>query len=77
LNNFQVGSGEIPLDDDEWEEWKGITSEEFEDTFHSIISCSPQTVHPEIIDTNTRKRGSLISALYNVSSRFQRFQRLL
>ncbi|XP_018306433.1 gamma-aminobutyric acid receptor alpha-like [Mycetomoellerius zeteki] len=68
----KVGSGEIPLDDDEWEEWKGITSEEFEDTFHSMISCSPQAVHPEIIDTSTRKRGSLISALYNDSVTYER-----
>lgn len=66
--NFQVGSGEIPLDDEEWEEWKGIASEEFEDTFRTMISCSPQAVHPEIIDTSTRKRGSLMSALYSVSS---------
>ncbi|XP_024891547.1 gamma-aminobutyric acid receptor alpha-like [Temnothorax curvispinosus] len=63
----KVGSGEIPLDDEEWEEWKGIASEEFEDTFRTMISCSPQAVHPEIIDTNTRKRGSLMSALYSVS----------
>ncbi|XP_024874547.1 gamma-aminobutyric acid receptor alpha-like isoform X1 [Temnothorax curvispinosus] len=61
----KVGSGEIPLDDEEWEEWKGIASEEFEDTFRTMISCSPQAVHPEIIDTNTRKRGSLMSALYS------------
>ncbi|KYM97474.1 PREDICTED: gamma-aminobutyric acid receptor subunit alpha-1 [Cyphomyrmex costatus] len=67
----KIGSGEIPLDDDEWEEWKGITSEEFEDTFRSMISCSPQAVHPEIIDTSTRKR-SLISALYNDGVTYER-----
>ncbi|XP_071653113.1 uncharacterized protein [Temnothorax longispinosus] len=33
----KVGSGEIPLDDEEWEEWKGIASEEFEDTFRTMI----------------------------------------
>ncbi|KAL0106943.1 hypothetical protein PUN28_015454 [Cardiocondyla obscurior] len=60
----KVGSGEIPLDDDEWEEWKGIGSEEIEDTFR-MISCSPQAVHPEIIDTSARKRGSLMSVLYS------------
>lgn len=65
--NFQIDSGEIPLDDEEWEEWKDIAGEEFEDTFRSMISCSPQAVHPEI---NTKKRGSLISALYSVSSIF-------
>lgn len=65
-----MNSGEIPLDDDELEEWKGIASEEFEDTFRAI-SCSPQAVHPEIIDTSTRKRGSLMSALYSVSSIFR------
>ncbi|XP_072754835.1 gamma-aminobutyric acid receptor subunit alpha-6 isoform X1 [Anoplolepis gracilipes] len=61
----KIGSGEIPLDDEEWEDWEGITSEEFEDTFHTMISCSPQTVHPEIVDTSTRRRGSLMSTLYN------------
>ncbi|XP_071642335.1 rab proteins geranylgeranyltransferase component A 1-like isoform X2 [Temnothorax longispinosus] len=68
----QVGSGEIPLDDEEWEEWKGIASEEFEDTFRTMISCSPQAVHPEIIDTNTRKRGSLMSALYSDGVTYER-----
>ncbi|CAL1674829.1 unnamed protein product [Lasius platythorax] len=61
----KIGSGEIPLDDEEWEDWEGITSEEFEDTFRTMISCSPQTVHPEIVDTNTRRRGSLLSTLYS------------
>ncbi|XP_071642254.1 gamma-aminobutyric acid receptor subunit alpha-6 isoform X2 [Temnothorax longispinosus] len=68
----KVGSGEIPLDDEEWEEWKGIASEEFEDTFRTMISCSPQAVHPEIIDTNTRKRGSLMSALYSDGVTYER-----
>lgn len=67
LINSQIGSGEISLDDEEWEDWEGITSEEFEDTFRTMISCSPQTVHPEIVDTNTRRRGSLMSTLYSVS----------
>ncbi|XP_050444735.1 gamma-aminobutyric acid receptor alpha-like [Cataglyphis hispanica] len=61
----KIGSGEIRLDDEEWEDWEDITSEEFEDTFHTMISCSPQTVHPEIVDTNTRRRGSLMSTLYS------------
>jgi len=55
------------LDDEEWEEWQDVASEEFEDTFH-MMSCSP--VHPETssADASTRRRGSLISALYCVSS---------
>jgi len=68
---LQIGSGEIPLDDEEWEDWEDITNEEFEDTFGTIISCSPQTVHPEIGDTSTRRRGSLISTIYSVSWKYQ------
>ncbi|XP_014476320.1 PREDICTED: gamma-aminobutyric acid receptor alpha-like isoform X2 [Dinoponera quadriceps] len=56
----KIGSGEIPLDDEEWEEWKGIGREEFEDTLRTMISCSPQTDHPEILDTSARRRGSLM-----------------
>ncbi|XP_036149128.1 gamma-aminobutyric acid receptor alpha-like isoform X3 [Monomorium pharaonis] len=67
----KVDSGEIPLDDEELEEWKGIASEEFEDTFR-MISCSPQAIHPEIIDTSTRKRGSLMSALYSDDVTYER-----
>nr|XP_012215110.1 PREDICTED: gamma-aminobutyric acid receptor alpha-like isoform X2 [Linepithema humile] len=59
----KVGSGEIMLDDEEIEEWQDVASEEFEDTFR-MMSCSP--VHPETVDTSTRRRGSLISALYCV-----------
>lgn len=70
LINLQIGSGEIPLDDEEWEESEGITSEEFEDTFRTMISCSPQTVHPEIVGTSTRRRGSLMSTLYSVSWKY-------
>jgi len=65
--NFQIGSGEIPLDDEEWEEWESIASQQFEDTFRKMISCNPQAVHPEIVDASIRRRGSLVSALYNVS----------
>ncbi|EFN80573.1 Gamma-aminobutyric acid receptor subunit alpha-6 [Harpegnathos saltator] len=64
----KVGSGEIPLDDEEWEEWEGIGNEEFEDTFRTMISCSPQAVHPEILESSARRRGSLMCALYSVSS---------
>ncbi|KAH0955354.1 hypothetical protein HN011_004832 [Eciton burchellii] len=61
----KIGSGEIPLDDEEWEEWESIASQQFEDTFRKMISCNPQAVHPEIVDASIRRRGSLVSALYN------------
>ncbi|XP_014476307.1 PREDICTED: gamma-aminobutyric acid receptor alpha-like isoform X1 [Dinoponera quadriceps] len=68
----KIGSGEIPLDDEEWEEWKGIGREEFEDTLRTMISCSPQTDHPEILDTSARRRGSLMCALYSDGITYER-----
>ncbi|XP_032667100.1 gamma-aminobutyric acid receptor alpha-like [Odontomachus brunneus] len=68
----KVGSGEIPLEDEEWEEWEGIGSEEFEDTLRTMISCSPQAVHPEILDTSARRRGSLMCAMYSDGVTYER-----
>ncbi|EZA47794.1 Gamma-aminobutyric acid receptor subunit alpha-4 [Ooceraea biroi] len=62
----KIGSGEVALDDEEWEEWEGIANEQLEDMFRKMISCNRQTAQPEIIDASTRRRDSLMSALRNV-----------
>ncbi|XP_076390423.1 gamma-aminobutyric acid receptor subunit alpha-6 isoform X2 [Megachile rotundata] len=60
----KVGSGEIPLDEEELE---NESETDFQDGFCSIVSCSPQTVHPETIIDIHRRRSSLICDVYGIS----------
>lgn len=62
--SFQVGSGEIPLEEEEWE---NESETDYQDAFCSIVSCSPQTVHPETIIDVSRRRSSLICDVYGVN----------
>ncbi|XP_061935811.1 gamma-aminobutyric acid receptor alpha-like isoform X1 [Apis cerana] len=60
----KVGSGEIPLEEEEWE---NENETDYQDAFCSIVSCSPQTVHPETIIDVSRRRSSLICDVYGVN----------
>ncbi|XP_017788598.1 PREDICTED: LOW QUALITY PROTEIN: gamma-aminobutyric acid receptor alpha-like [Habropoda laboriosa] len=60
----KVGSGEIPLDEEEWED---ESETDYQDGFCSIVSCSPQTVEPETIIDVPRRRSSLICDVYGVN----------
>ncbi|XP_033217149.1 gamma-aminobutyric acid receptor alpha-like [Belonocnema kinseyi] len=64
----KVGSGEIPLDEEEWEEWEKATNGVC-DTFCTISACSPQAVHPE--SNASRRRNSLLCTIYNDPSGLQ------
>ena len=60
----QVGSGEIPLDEEEWE---NESETDYRDGFCNIVSCSPETVHPETIVDVPRRRSSLLCDVYGVN----------
>ncbi|NP_001071290.1 cys-loop ligand-gated ion channel subunit 8916 [Apis mellifera] len=60
----KVGSGEIPLEEEEWE---NENESDYQDAFCNIVSCSPQTVHPETIIDVSRRRSSLICDVYGVN----------
>ncbi|XP_076651833.1 gamma-aminobutyric acid receptor subunit alpha-1 [Halictus rubicundus] len=58
----KVGSGEIPLDEDELEE-----DSETYDGFCNIVPCSPQAVNPATIIDVPRRSSSLICDVYDVN----------
>ncbi|XP_043471462.1 gamma-aminobutyric acid receptor alpha-like isoform X2 [Leptopilina heterotoma] len=61
----KVGSGEFPVDEEEWEDWENATNGDYEtDTFCTISACSPQAVHPES-NAASRRRNSLLCTIYN------------
>ncbi|KOX68119.1 Gamma-aminobutyric acid receptor subunit alpha-6 [Melipona quadrifasciata] len=60
----KVGSGEIPLDEEEWE---NESETDYQDGFCNIVSCSPQAVHPETIVDVPRRRSSLLCDVYGVN----------
>ena len=60
----QVGSGEIPLDEEELE---NESETDYQDGFCGIVSRSPQTVHPETIIDVPRRRSSLLCDVYDVN----------
>ncbi|XP_076749781.1 gamma-aminobutyric acid receptor subunit alpha-2 isoform X3 [Xylocopa sonorina] len=67
----KVGSGEIPLDEEEF----GDESEtDYQDGYCSIVSCSPQTMHPEtIIDESVSYgRGSMTVSVTSKPSTMER-----
>ncbi|XP_033205399.2 gamma-aminobutyric acid receptor subunit alpha-6 [Bombus vancouverensis nearcticus] len=60
----KVGSGEIPLDEEELE---NESETDYQDGFCGIVSRSPQTVHPETIINVPRRRSSLLCDVYDVN----------
>ncbi|XP_035726979.1 gamma-aminobutyric acid receptor subunit alpha-2-like [Vespa mandarinia] len=64
----KVGSGELPLDDEEWE---NISDKEYEDPFCTITTCGPQTIHPDSIIDET-SRSSTVCSVYNDSVMYNR-----
>lgn len=69
-----MGSGEIPMDDGDWEEWEDVVlidnkqESQYSESLSPIVARSPQTVHSETsIGTSSRRRGSVLCAVYNVS----------
>ncbi|KAK0078701.1 hypothetical protein PV325_002183 [Microctonus aethiopoides] len=64
----KVGSGEIRIDEKEWEEWEETTDKDHNDKLSSMTTYSPQSVHPEGV--GARKRGPLMCSLYNDSVGF-------
>ncbi|XP_034936799.1 gamma-aminobutyric acid receptor alpha-like isoform X2 [Chelonus insularis] len=63
----KVGSGEIPIDETEWEDWEQDPDKEYNDTLSPIASYSSQAVHPEV---STRRRSSMLCSIYNENSAF-------
>ncbi|XP_076233553.1 gamma-aminobutyric acid receptor subunit alpha-1 isoform X2 [Calliopsis andreniformis] len=63
----KVGSGEIPLDEEDLENNSESNYQEGNDGFCSIVSCSPQTVHPETIIDVSQRRSSLMQDVYGVT----------
>lgn len=61
---YQVGSGEIPLDEEELE---NESETDYQDGFCGIVSRSPQTVHPETIIDVPRRTSSLLCDVYDVN----------
>lgn len=49
------------------EELENESETDYQDGFCSIVSCSPQTVHPETIIDVPRRRSSLICDIYGVN----------
>lgn len=63
----KVGSGEIPIDQSDWEEWEDEKPDkDYNDELSPMATYSPQTVHPEL---SARRRGSMLCSIYNVSNR--------
>lgn len=59
ISLFQVGSGEIPVDEEEWEDIEEWTT------------LGPLTVDPPPrISTTSRRKSSLICPIYNVSANY-------
>ncbi|XP_076624059.1 gamma-aminobutyric acid receptor subunit alpha-2 isoform X2 [Colletes latitarsis] len=60
----KVGSGEIPLDE---EDWDNRSDASYQDGICSIVSCSSHLVHPESTTDVPRERSSLICDVYSLN----------
>ncbi|XP_043268561.1 gamma-aminobutyric acid receptor alpha-like isoform X2 [Venturia canescens] len=77
----KIGSGEIPLDESEWEDWEDVTTiidnkqdNQYNEALSPVNARSPQTVHSETsIGASSRRRSSVLCAVYNVSSTYARY----
>lgn len=65
-----MGSGEIPLDEEELEDESESNYQDGTGGFCSIVSCSPQTVHPETMIDVSQRRSSSIRDVYGVNVLF-------